>query len=148
MKTFVPDHFEVPTLFEANGWRLEPLTVDHNEGDYAAWSSSTIHIRNTPGFERRGWPYPMTLAENKRDLTEHMTDFETRRGFTYAILDRKDNVLGAVYIYPSDNPEYDVSVRSWVRADHDYMDRTVWRTVTRWIEQAWPFERIEYAPRD
>jgi len=47
---FVPDDFAVPTGLVAPSFRLEPLGREHNERDYAAWTSSIVHIRATPGF--------------------------------------------------------------------------------------------------
>ena len=49
-------------------FRLEPLGPRHNAADYAAWTASTGHIRATPGFAGTGWPHPMSLADNRRDL--------------------------------------------------------------------------------
>ena len=41
--------------------------AQHNDADYAAWSSSTEHIHATPGWEKSSWPRPMTLDEAMRD---------------------------------------------------------------------------------
>ncbi|MDA2978627.1 MAG: N-acetyltransferase, partial [Actinomycetota bacterium] len=62
---FVPDEFVTPVTFEGEGFRLEPLGPQHNERDYAAWTSSIEHIRSTPGFQDWDWPSPMTLDENR-----------------------------------------------------------------------------------
>lgn len=39
-------------------------------------------------------------------------------------------------------------MRSWVRASHAELDVPLWRAVTAWLDEAWPFERVAYAPRD
>ena len=58
------------------------------------------HIHRTPGFEAGNWPHEMTLDQNMADLIRHDGDFQTRRGFTYTVLDPDDDVVGCVYIYP------------------------------------------------
>ncbi len=48
---FVPPGFEPPPLLGTSQFRLEPLGPEHNEADYAAWTSSIDHIKAMPGFE-------------------------------------------------------------------------------------------------
>lgn len=141
---FVPDTFEVPPGLDGPGFRLAPLGPDHNAGDYDAWTSSMDHIRATPGFEEWDWPVPMSLGENLSDLEQHAADFAARNGFTYSVLDG-DIVIGCVYLYPDD--EYDVRIRSWVRADRAALDQVVWRAVSDWVERVWPFDSVAYADR-
>ena len=144
---FVPSDFTVPTTFVGPGFRLEPLGPQHNEPDHEAWMSSIDHIRATPGFDPDGdWPVAMTLEENLADLEEHARDFADRTGFTYSILDC-DDVIGCLYIYPSTDPDHDVSVRSWVRANRAEMDAAVYRSVAAWIAESWPFDDPHYATR-
>jgi hypothetical protein len=52
-----------------------------------------------------------------------------------------------LYIYPSDDPDYDADVRSWVRASHADLDRVVWRTAADWLAAEWPFRAVRYASR-
>ena len=145
---FVPADFDVPVSFEAPGFRLEPLGPEHNVRDHDAWMSSIDHIRATPGFgPRRRWPQPMDLEANRADLVGHANDFENREGFTYSILDG-DDVIGCVYIYPSKNTGHDAAVSSWVRESRAEMDAVVYRSLSRWLDEAWPFEHPDYAPRD
>ncbi len=140
----------------AEEFRLEPLGPQHNDSDYAAWTVSFSHIQATPGFAGRGWPHEMSLAENLRDLERHAQDFAGRRGFTYTVLStRTGDVIGCVYIYPprGENQggdsagDHDAAVSSWVRADHADLDPVLYHTVRAWLERAWPFRSIEYAPR-
>lgn len=144
---FVPDDFEVPTTLEGDGFRLEPLGVEHNERDYAAWTSSIEHIRATPGLERWDWPKPMSPDENAGDLAKHANDFSARTGFTYTVLDERDDVVGCVYIYPQREDPAVAHVRSWVRADRPELDEILWRAVRAWLATDWPFERVHYASR-
>ncbi len=148
-KPFVPEGFRVPAGLVTDAFVLEPLEPGHNERDYAAWSSSIDHIRSTPGFPfGDGWPYPMTPGTNLGDLEGHAADFAQRRGFTYTVLDPADgDVIGCVYIYPSDAAEHDADVRSWVRATRADLDVELWRTVSEWLAHEWPFERVAYDAR-
>ena len=145
-RPFVPAEFAVPTDYEGAGFRLEPLRPEHNERDFEAWTSSITHIRDTPGFEASDWPRPMSLAENLGDLERHAADFSERRGFTYSVLDG-DDVIGCVYIYPSRSDQHDADVRSWVRTSRSEMDVAVWRAVSRWLDDRWPFKAVAYAGR-
>ena len=143
----VPDSFDVPTRFQDEGFHLEPLGPEHNERDYEAWMSSIDHIRSTRGLQDWDWPTPMTLEQNLGDLEDHARDFRERSGFTFSILDG-DEVIGCVYIYPPRSDGYDAKVRSWVRASRAEMDAVVWRSLSTWLTTEWPFEQIDYAPRD
>jgi hypothetical protein len=140
---FVPADFAVPDGLVTPLFRLEPLGPEHNERDYAAWTSSVDHIHASPGFEAWRWPYEMTLEENLRDLERHARDFADRTGFTYSVLDG-DDVIGCVYVYPDREGEADTHVRSWVRADRADLDLALRRAVRDWLEEAWPFERVGY----
>jgi hypothetical protein len=145
---FVPNDFVPPHELELPGMRLEPLGPEHNERDHEAWSSSMDRIRATPGFEHDPedpWPRPMSLEENLADLEGHRADFAARRGFTYTVLDPADlDVVGCVYIYPSQDDEHDVRVTSWVRATRSELDTPLRTGVSRWLATDWPFERVDY----
>jgi hypothetical protein len=60
-----------------------------------------------------------------------------------------------VYIYPprgqgpagTAESSWHASVRSWVRADRAALDPVLHDAVLAWLERAWPFNLIEYAPR-
>jgi hypothetical protein len=147
---FVPEGFVVPQGLAGPGFRLVPLGPEHNESDHAAWTSSIEHVRATPGFQGRDWPpiEGMSLAENRDDLERHARDFTDRRGFTYTVLaPDADEVIGCVYIYPLLGADGQADVRSWVRADVAELDAPLHTAVSRWLAEAWPFERVEYAPR-
>jgi RimJ/RimL family protein N-acetyltransferase len=147
-RDFVPPTFVVPLRLETPEFVLEPLGPEHNERDYAAWTSSVEHIHATPGWEDSSWPDGRTAEENRRDLERHADDFRNRVGFTYTVFDRrKGDVIGCVYIYPLPDSEYDARVLSWVRASHAELDLALWRAVSDWIESDWPFEKIDYARR-
>jgi hypothetical protein len=143
---FVPAGFEPPLGLDAEDFRLEPLGPEHNERDFAAWSSSIAHILSSPGYgPDSSWPRPMSLEENLGDLERHARDFVERTGFTYSVLDG-DEVVGCVYVYPSRDDAYDVHVHSWVRESRDELDVPLREAVATWLTSDWPFERPLYAP--
>jgi hypothetical protein len=144
---FVPDDFEVPRQLDRAPFRLRPLGVEHNERDYAAWTTSIEHIEATPGFVGESWPHPMSLDANRGDLAGHAVDFAARRGFTYTVLDERDDVIGCVYIYPGRDERHDARVTSWVCAHCAPLDAELYRAVVGWLDAAWPFERVDYASR-
>ncbi len=142
---FVPDSFVLPGPPRTDQFWLEPLGPQHNEADYAAWTSSVEHIHATPGFEHRRWPHPMSLAENLGDLEMHARHFEQRLGFTYTVRAlADDDVIGCVYVYPSEDADVDALVRSWVRVSRAPLDAELAAVVQQWLDDAWPFATIHY----
>ncbi len=144
---FVPPDFAVPLRLDTSLFRLEPLEPEHNDADYAAWSSSRDHIHATPGWEESSWPDDRTPQDNVRDLEGHADDFAKRAGFTYTVLDPDGGVVGCVYIYPDRDGVHDARVQSWVRASRAELDAPLWRAVSEWLADEWPFERVAYAAR-
>jgi len=143
----VPDGFEPPRGLETDLFRLAPLGPEHNERDYAAWTSSIDHIRTSPGYGPQSrWPHAMTIDENLADLERHARDFVERTGFTYTVLDPEDDVVGCVYVYPALDDAHDAHVTSWVRASRAEFDAVVREAVAVWLAAAWPFERPRYEP--
>ena len=142
----VPDDFDVPVAFEGPGFRLEPLGPIHNARDHEAWMSSIEHIRATPGMEAGAWPSPMTIEENLADLEGHAREFADREAFAYSVLDGNE-VIGCLYIDPATDVGHDAEVSSWVTANRAEMDPVVWRSVSQWLAESWPFESFTYASR-
>jgi hypothetical protein len=146
---FVPDEFQPPSGLSTEFFLLEPLGPEHNAKDYAAWTSSIGFIHTLPGFNDPesgdSWPKPMSLEENLSDLERHSRDFKERKGFTYTVLDPTSrDVIGCVYIYPTDDPDHDALVESWVSVSHAQLDRPLRKEVTTWLENGWPFESVTY----
>ena len=56
-------------------------------------------------------------------------------------------MIGCVYIYPDKSEQHDARVSSWVRASRSELDVELWRAVSDWLANAWPFERVAYAER-
>ena len=147
--SFVPLDFEPPTSLVTEQFVLEPLGPQHNEADHAAWTSSIEHIRATRGYPDGDWP-PIggtSLAANLADLTRHAEDFAARKGFTFTVLDPVDrDVIGCVYLYPPER-DGDVTVQSWVRADHAELDEPLADAVAAWLADEWPWERPDRCGR-
>jgi hypothetical protein len=146
---FVPVDFDAPVSLTNDQFRLEPLGPQHNEADHAAWMSSIEHIRATPGYPDGSWPplEGMTLEANLADLERHADDFTRRAGFTFTVLDPTDDVIGCVYLYPSESPDSDVTVQTWVRADRADLDVPLADAVARWLATDWPWERVDLCGR-
>jgi hypothetical protein len=145
---FVPAEFVPPRALATEHFRLEPLGPQHNDSDYEAWSSSVEHIHGTPGWETSSWPDDRSTDDNLRDLQRHADDFANRAGFTYTVLaPDSGDVIGCVYIYPDKSEGHDARVLSWVRASRAELDVELWRAVSSWLEDDWPFERVVYAER-
>jgi hypothetical protein len=146
---FVPADFVAPSSLVTPSFRLEPLGPRHNKADYAAWTSSIEHIRQTPGYPDGKWPDDRSITDNLRDLRRHADDFANRRGFTYTVLDPVTaDVIGCVYVYPSPHSPRGAQVQSWVRASRSELDVPLWQAVSQWLESAWPFETIAYDARE
>lgn len=145
--TFVPSGFVPPSSFTAGDFRLEPLGPEHNDSDYAAWTSSMEHIRRSPGYPDGSWPRDMSLDENRADLERHARDFADRKGFTYTVLNSSGDVVGCVYIYPARDGVHDASVQSWVREAEAGLDDAFRRAIADWlVSDAWPFKSPIYEP--
>ena len=141
----VPADFSVPTRFATGPFVLERLGPEHNERDYAAWSSSVEHIRATEGFVGGRWPHPMSLEENLADLERHRAEFEERSAFAYSVLDPATNdVVGCVYVDPAPSGDGAV-VRSWVRESHAALDAQLRDVVVSRLEREWPLASVSRA---
>ena len=143
--SFVPDVFEPPRRLVTRDFELEPLGPEHNDSDYAAWSSCMAHVGSTPGFEDGRWPRPMTADENRRDLERHADDFASGAGFTFTVREPgRGRVVGCVYVYPHKDGIHDARVTSWVTADRAELDGPLREAVREWLRDDWPFLNADY----
>ena len=143
MYELVADDFEVPGGLEHERFRLRMLTIDDVEQDYAAIKERVDH---------RGAPQPAFVPNihlNLVDLGWHQKEFELRRSFAYTVVAPDESqVLGCVYLYPSET--HDAHVKLWVRrsAWDDGLDPLLETAVREWVATAWPFERVTFGDRD
>jgi hypothetical protein len=143
MYELVSEDFEVPTGLEHERFRLRKLTVDDVVKDIDAISSRVDHL----GVSQP--PFVPTIDLNLVDLGWHQKEFELRRSFAYTVVAPDESeVLGCVYLYPSET--HDAQIKLWVRqsAWDDGLDPVVEATVREWIATRWPFERVTFAERD
>ena len=143
MYELVTDDFAVPAGLEQGSFRLRMLTIDDVIKDFAAICSRVDHD-GTPQP-----PFVSTVAENLVDLGWHQKEFELRRSFAYTVVAPDESeVLGCVYLYPSES--HDVRVKLWVTAGAyaDGLDAILEAAVREWVASSWPFERVTFAERD
>ena len=146
---FVPAGFVLPTPIATTEFRLALLGPEHNESDYAAWTSSMDFIRGLPGWATSRWPQPMTIEDNLRDLQSHIARSRSGADFAYTVmLPDRDEVIGCVYLTPTRPPRAGAAgVHSWVTAEHSDLDKPLHDAVSRWLEEQWPWTDVEYAAR-
>jgi RimJ/RimL family protein N-acetyltransferase len=147
-KQFVPENFEVPDKYETREFRLRMLSVDDVEKDYEAV------METQERFHSMGYSWPregFTIEENLADLEQHQKEFVDREAFAYTVvsLDEKQ-VLGCVYINPTDEESTDARIRMWVRQREfeKGMDPKLFNEVRKWVAKEWPFENVIYPNRE
>jgi hypothetical protein len=139
----VADDFDVPAGLEHERFRLRMLTIGDVEPDFEAIRERVDHL---------GAPQPAfvpTIDLNLVDLGWHQKEFELRRSFAYTVVAPDESeVLGCVYLYPSET--HDAHVKLWVRksAWDDGLDPVLEETVREWVAARWPFERVTFGDRD
>lgn len=145
--SFVAADFDVPTLVEAEGFKIVPLGPDLAKIDFDAYMSSIEHLQKT--FSRStAWPHEgISDADAMLDMETEQARFSKRTSFAYAVL-TPDGLRerGCVYVYPSTVDGYDAVVRMWVtKAEYDAgFEDELYNWVTEWIEADWPFENVAY----
>lgn len=145
---FVPDGFPVPALLQTELFRLRMLSIADVDKDYEAVMESARLLRTMFG---RGWPREgFTREENWQDLAQHQAEFLQRLAFAYTVMSPDESrCLGCVYIDPLEGYPEAASVRLWVRQSaHDQgLDSALFRTIRRWLDDCWPFERVVFPGR-
>lgn len=143
MYELVSEDFDVPDGLEHERFRLRKLTVDDVVKDFDAISSRVDHL----GVSQP--PFVPTIELNLVDLGWHQKEFELRRSFAYTVVAPDESeVLGCVYLYPSET--HDAQIKLWVRqsAWDAGLDPVLEATVREWVATRWPFERVTFAERD
>jgi hypothetical protein len=135
--------FEVPSGLEHKRFRLRKLTIGDVEQDFDAISSRV----DQDGVPQK--PFVPTIELNLVDLGWHQKEFQLRRSFAYTVVAPDESeVLGCVYLNPSET--HDVRVSLWVRqsAYDAGLDPVLEATVREWVATHWPFERVTFGERD
>ncbi|MBA4293071.1 GNAT family N-acetyltransferase [bacterium] len=144
---FVPADFIVPQVLKTEDSQLRMLTVNDVVRDFDAVMSSVEHCKTIWGGK---WPEGLTLEQNLIDLGWHQKEFQTRRSFTYTVVDPADSmVLGCVYIMPTRKVGFDAEVYLWIRESHlaSGMESRLFKAVQDWVTSAWPFTAVAYPGR-
>ena len=142
MYELVPEGFAVPAGLEHERFRMRMLTVDDVVKDFDA-----LCDRVNAAGERQP-RFVETVRENLVDLGWHQKEFAVRRSFAYTVVAPDESqVLGCVYVDPSDT--HDARVWLWVRqsAWEDGLDPLLESTVRDWIARDWPFASVDWGKR-
>ncbi|MEM9939029.1 MAG: twin-arginine translocation pathway signal protein [Pseudomonadota bacterium] len=147
---FVKSDFEVPTLVEADGFKLVPLGPDVVKVDFDAYMSSIDHLQKT--FTRStSWPHKdISYDDAMQDMLNEQARFNNRESFAYAVLTPDGSrERGSVYVSPSPVESYDAVVRFWVtKVEYDDgFDAELNEWVADWIQTEWPFMQVAYPGR-
>ena len=145
----VPNDFDVPEQLETERLRLRPLKIQDAVRDYDAVMTSEDRLRSVydPGGD---WPSGLTLEQNIIELGWHQAEFQLRTSFAYTVVNLDESeVLGCVYLYPTQRHQYDVEITMWVRQSRvaEGLDQHLFETVESWIADFWPFENPAYPGR-
>ena len=149
---FIQKDFKIPEVLETDRFRLRMLTVNDVKKDYDAVMTSIEHLQKTKPFgPNHKWPTELTFEQDLIDLRWHQKEFQKRSSFAFTVMNLDESkCLGCLYIYPSDNPNYDAMIMMWVRQSEvaDGLDEILFSSVKKWIEDKWPFEKVAYPSRD
>jgi len=118
LKKFIPTDVKIPEVLETDRFRLRMLTVKDVKLDYDAVMASIEHLQKTKPFgPNHKWPTKdLSYEQDLIDLGWHQKEFQRRTSFAYTMMNLDETeCLGCLYIYPSDNPNYDAVIMMWVR---------------------------------
>ena len=144
---FVPKDFVVPQVLETDEFRLRTLTVNDVVKDYDAVMTSVDHCQTVWGGK---WPQGLTLEQNLIDLGWHQKESQTRRSFTYTVVQPSEaRVLGCVYILPTRKPGHDAEVYLWARQSElaAGLEDRLYAAVQGWLASKWPFKSAAFPGR-
>ena len=118
--TWLPEGWRHPTRVELpTGHHLRPIRADDTELDMPAVMGSQERLWSIYG-EAWGWPPPtMTAEQDREDLQHHADEMERNESFNFALFDADETeLIGCVYIEPTDKPGADADISWWVRDEY------------------------------
>jgi len=150
---FIQTDFKIPEVLETDRFRLRMLTVKDVKLDYDAVMTSIEHLQKTKPFgSNHKWPTKdLSYEQDLIDLGWHQKEFQKRSSFAFTVMNLDETeCLGCMYIYPSDNPNYDAIIMMWVRQSEvaNGLDEILFSSVKKWIQDKWPFKKVAYPGRD
>ena len=135
----------------STGHHLRPIHPDDTELDLPAVMGSRERLWSIYG-EAWGWPpATMTAEQDREDLQHHWDEIQAHESFNYALFDADETeLLGCVYIDPTDKPGADADISWWVRDEYVAapVESALDEFVPRWINDEWPFEAPRFVGRD
>ena len=147
-RQFVPAEFVVPSELVTANFTLRMLSVGDVEKDFEAVTLSAARVSKV--WPDSGWPAGLTLRQNLIDLGWHEKEFQNRTSFAYTMVAPDESeVLGCVYVYPTDKAAHDAEIFLWVRESEvaNDLDEALFEVVQRWLASAWPFVNPAYPGR-
>ena len=147
-RQFVPAEFVVPSELVTANFTLRMLSVDDVEKDFEAVTLSAARVSKV--WPDSGWPAGLTLRQNLIDLGWHEKEFQNRTSFAYTMVAPDESeVLGCVYVYPTDKAAHDAEIFLWVRESEvaNDLDEALFEVVQRWLASTWPFVNPAYPGR-
>ena len=151
-QNFIPIDFKNPEILETDRFRLRMLTIQDVKLDYDAVMTSIEHLQKTKPFgPNHKWPTKeLSYEQDLIDLGWHQKEFQRKTSFAYTVMNLDETeCLGCMYIYPSDNPNFDAIVIMWVRQSEvaNGLDEILFSSVKKWIQDKWPFKKVAYPGR-
>ncbi len=149
---WLPDGWDHPTRVELpTGHHLRPIRADDVDLDMPAVMGSRERLWSIYG-EAWGWPpATMTAEQDREDLQHHADEMVTHESFNYALFDADETeLIGCVYIDPTDKPGGDADISWWVRDEYvgSEVESALDELVPRWIAEEWPLQQPRYVGRD
>ena len=147
-RQFVPAEFVVPSELVTANFTLRMLSVGDVEKDFEAVTLSAARVSKV--WPDSGWPAGLTLRQNLIDLGWHEKEFQNRTSFAYTMVAPDESeVLGCVYVYPTDKAGHDAEIFLWVRESEvaNDLDEALFEVVQRWLASTWPFVNPAYPGR-
>ncbi len=139
--------FTPPASLETPKMKLEPLGPAHAELDHAAFMSCIEFLKNTLGWD--GWPRPMTVEEDRKDLENHEKEFKERKGYAFTVLSPdKKKCIGCVYINPAkeksglEKPAAEMAFWVTEEASKENLDQHLLESLSNWFQKDWPFREV------
>lgn len=148
-RRIVPDSFVVPLKLETDEFRLRPLTINDVVKDYDAVMTSVEHLKSIFG-DGTDWPENLTFEDDLIDLGWHHREFTIKHSFAYTVMSLDESrCLGCCYIYPANDPAYDVEAFYWARQSElaSGLEERLGKTFRDWLARDWPFERVVFPGR-
>lgn len=149
---WLPEDFEHPLLVPVGAHHhLRPIRAADVGLDMPAVMGSQQRLRGIFGTVW-GWPpSTITIEEDREDLLHHERKIAAHLSSNDALLDDDETeLLGCVYIDPSEKVRADAEVSWWVRDEYlgTDVEGSLNRLVPKWLASSWPFTSVRYVGRD